>query len=310
MSFRRTFSTMFSHYYFVNTCFLAISMVSVFSTIHAHESSDHEPIGEDIMNVPLFDAHIHYKEPAWEPFPPKTVIELMDENGVAMGLVSSTPDKGTIDLWQFAPNRIVPELRPYYGDYGSSNWTHDPDMKEYLLSRLEDYPHQGIGEFHVHNIDTSDKGLLREVTQMAKQRNIPIHIHSGVEPVRFLYELEPDLTIIWAHAGMSEPPQVIDEMFTAFPSLYADTSYREREILESSTELNVQWKELIMKFSDRLMVGSDTWVNNQWENYNILISMNRLWLSMLPREVAEKIAYKNAEKLFNVSVSNDQIGIR
>lgn len=66
-------------------------------------------IGEDAETLPLFDAHIHYKEPAWAPYPPATVVELMDKSGVAMALVSSTPDEGTIKLWEYAPQRIVPE---------------------------------------------------------------------------------------------------------------------------------------------------------------------------------------------------------
>ena len=63
----------------------------------------------------------------------------MDRNGVAMGLVSSTPDEETIMLWEYAPNRIVSELRPYHGDAGSSNWTKAEAMDKYLLGRLDKY---------------------------------------------------------------------------------------------------------------------------------------------------------------------------
>ena len=56
------------------------------------------------------------------------------------------------------------------------------------------------------------------------------------------------------------------------------------------------------------MVGSDTWVNSQWESYEALIKMNRRWLSQFPREVAEKIAYRNAEALFGKKVSMQLIG--
>jgi hypothetical protein len=59
----------------------------------------------------------------------------MDKPGVAMGLVSSTPGEGTIKLWEYAPNRIVPELRPYHGEAGSSNWTKAPSMADYLVQR-------------------------------------------------------------------------------------------------------------------------------------------------------------------------------
>ena len=53
---------------------------------------NHTPIGDGVKDLPLFDAHIHYKQPAWEAYPVESVIELMNNNGVAMALVSSTPD--------------------------------------------------------------------------------------------------------------------------------------------------------------------------------------------------------------------------
>lgn len=286
-----------------------IATVLLTATV-ARADGDHAPIGEAIKDVPLFDAHIHYKEPAWGPYPVKSVIELMDRNGVAMGLVSSTPDEGTIMLWEYAPNRIVPELRPYHGSAGSSNWTKVSGMEEYLEERLAKYPHEGIGEFHIHNIDPTDRPLLRKVTQMAKMRSIPIHIHSGADPVHLLYELEPDLTVIWAHAGMSEPAEVVEKVMETYPTLYADTSFRERDILIADDKIDPAWRRIIMRFADRLMVGTDTWINAQWDNYSELIALNRQWLSLLPRETAEQIAYKTAEKLFNRKVSMDQIGTK
>lgn len=55
-----------------------------------------KPIGKGAETLPIFDAHVHYKEPAWAPYPPGTVLELTDKSGVAMALVSSTPGEGTI----------------------------------------------------------------------------------------------------------------------------------------------------------------------------------------------------------------------
>ncbi len=46
------------------------------------------------------------------------------------------------------------------------------------------------------------------------------------------------------------------------------------------------------------MVGTDTWINAQWDNYEDLIVLNRRWLALLPRDIAEKIAYRNAARLF------------
>jgi len=63
---------------------------------------NHAPIGDGVKDLPIFDAHIHYKEPAWDAYPVESIIELMDKSGVAMGLVSSSPDEGTIMLWEYA----------------------------------------------------------------------------------------------------------------------------------------------------------------------------------------------------------------
>ncbi len=276
----------------------------------ARSDGDHAPIGDAVRTLPIFDAHVHYKEPAWDRYPVASIIEMMDRNGVAMGLVSSTPDEGTIMLWNYAPSRIVPELRPYHGAVGSSNWTKAPDMEAYLAKRLEQYPHQGIGEFHIHSLDINDAPLFRRVIAMAKSRDIFLHVHSGAEPVRWLYSLDPTVKIIWAHAGLGTAPRDVYALMAEFPTLAADTSLREFEILGSGNRLNPEWEKIILAFQDRLLVGSDTWVNSQWDSYDSIIASNRRWLAKLPRAVAEKIAYRNAEQLFGRNISMELIGKR
>jgi predicted TIM-barrel fold metal-dependent hydrolase len=290
--------------------FSGIILLGVFLFTLAIADEDHTPIGEKVKELPIFDAHVHYKQPAWERFPVENIIELMDENGVAMGLVSSTPDEGTIMLWEYAPNRIVPELRPYHGSAGSSNWAKTLGMEEYLANRLKKYPHEGIGEFHIHKLNTTDEPLFRKVIEMAKERDISLHVHSGPEPIRWLYSLDRDVKIIWAHAGLGEPASAVYALMSEFPKLYADTSLREYSILGSGDEIDPEWKKIIFDFQDRLMVGSDTWVNAQWDNYSDIIASNRMWLSKLPGGIAKKIAYKNAEALFKRKISMKQIGTR
>lgn len=269
-----------------------------------------DPLGPAAETIPIFDAHVHYKEPAWAAYPPKTVIEIFDRNGIAMALVSSTPDDGTIKLWEHAPARIVPELRPYHGPYGSRSWMADPArMARYIEDRLARYPHEGIGEFHVHNMDGANLELLETVAGLALARDIPIHIHSDDAPVRHFFDIAPNLTIIWAHAGMSSPPEVIGPLMDAHPRLFADLSYRESDILRGPA-LQGAWEDLLIRHADRFMVGSDTWVNGQWDDYDALIERNRRILALLPREVAEQIAYENAERLFGRTVTRALIGTR
>jgi predicted TIM-barrel fold metal-dependent hydrolase len=278
--------------------------VTFFSNAHAQDVY----IGKEVAKIPIFDAHIHYKEPAWKEYPPRSILELMDQNGVAMGLVSSTPDEGTIKLYEFAPNRIIPELRPYHGDYGSSNWTKMPTMFAYLKKRLAKFPHKGIGEFHIHDLDMSDKPLLQKIAQMAIEQGLYLHVHSDEKPIEFLFSLAPSVKIIWAHAGMSSPPDVIFKMMSKYDTLYADTSFRELDILSSTDGIDPKWRRVIETYPDRFMVGSDTWVNTQWGQYSNLISLNRHWLSQFTFEVAHQIAYKNAERIFNKKISLELLG--
>lgn len=279
-------------------------------TAIAHADAAHDHIGEAVMALPIFDAHMHYSEPAWEPVPPEAVLRRMDDSGVAMALVSSTPDEGTIRLLDYAPNRIVPELRPYHGEADSGNWARHPGMYAYLSERLAAYPHEGIGEFHLHRVGIEDLALLRQVAALAAEHDILIHVHSGKGPVDLLYDMQPDLRIIWAHAGMTEPASVVESMMARYASLYADTSYRETDIMNDDGSINADWRRVIERFPDRFMIGSDTWANSQWAEYRELIHTNRQWLSRFSRPVAENIAYRNAERLFGRKVDNVLLGTR
>ncbi len=229
---------------------------------------------------------------------------MMDKSGVAMGLVSSTPDEGTIMLWKYAPDRIVPELRPYHGNAGSSNWTKVPNMEGYLEKRLNDYPHEGIGEFHLHSVDEADRPLLQKIAALAIKRDLYIHVHSGYGPVDFLFSIEPKLKIIWAHAGMSEPADVVAKMMAKYKNLWADTSFRESDILAGDNSIDPDWRKVLEAYPDRFMVGSDTWINDQWADYDGIMIHNRRWLAQFSREHAEMFAYKNAERLFNRKVKH------
>jgi hypothetical protein len=46
------------------------------------------------------------------------------------------------------------------------------------------------------------------------------------------------------------------------------------------------------------MLGSDTWVTSRWESVGAMATEARRFLEQLPRDVAEKIASKNIERLF------------
>ncbi len=260
-------------------------------------------IGKDIpaAELPLFDAHLHYSGNAWTDFPPEKVINLLDEAGVRMALLSSTPIEGTLKLYQHAPSRFIPELRVYRKSISVETWAveravwfKDPELIPFLERELERGIYRGIGEFHVdgHEVDTP---VMRKLVDLAVARNIHLHAHSDAEAVAKLFSFNPKARIIWAHAGMSTPPSAIGEFMAKYPALWADLSYRS---VLTDGKLDPQWKALLVRFPDRFLYGSDTWMPFRWPQVPALAREARQWLSQLPNEVAEAIAYRNAAALF------------
>ena len=253
---------------------------------------------KETEKLPIFDTHVHYKEPAWSVYPPDIVIDMMEKSGVTKALVSSSPDEGTRMLYREDPDRIIPCLRPYHDDVDSGNWHQKDGILEYFKERLQTPIYKGLGEFHIHNPIDADSAIIKKTVQLAVERNLYIHVHSNHQAVEKIFAYEPDVRILWAHAGMSDPPGVVSEMFDRFENLWIDISIREYEIAPNG-QLDPQWKKLFLDHSDRITIGSDTWVNSQWANYERIIQFDRGWLSQLPPEVAMRIAYENAKRLFD-----------
>lgn len=104
------------------------------------------------LDLPLFDAHIHYNHDAWESVPPKAAITRLRDAGIKRALVSSSSDEGTQKLDAEAPDFIIPEPRPYRKTGETSTWFRDESVVGYLQERLKRYRYVGIGEFHVSGI--------------------------------------------------------------------------------------------------------------------------------------------------------------
>ncbi len=102
---------------------------------------------------------------------------------------------------------------------------------------------------------------------------------------------------MWAHAGFSAPPAVVGELLDRYAQLWTEVSYRAEDIAPNG-DLDPAWEALLLRHSDRFMIGTDTWTAWRWPLYVGLIQQHRAWLRQLPRDVAEKIAHRNAARLF------------
>jgi len=251
----------------------------------------------DAEQLPIFDVHMHYSRAVWDVFPPDQVIAKMTRAGVTRALVSSTPDDGTLKLHAAAPQRFVPGYRPYESSADLGGWFAKGGVLSYSAKRLaEKNVHRVFGEIHILRPDDVTTPAMEGFLALAASRNLYFHTHSDAAVVRALFKRRPDLKIIWAHAGFTDPAAVVGNMLDQHANLWAELSYRARDIMAGDT-LDPDWEKVLVRHADRFVIGTDTWEVDRWHGYEDLIAEHRAWLGKLPRDAAEKIAYRNAERL-------------
>jgi predicted TIM-barrel fold metal-dependent hydrolase len=244
--------------------------------------------------LPIVDAHLHYSADAWDMLPPEEAIRILRAAGVKRALVSSSSDDGTQKLHAAAPDLIVPELRPYRRRGEISTWMHDPSIVPHLEDRLARFRYVGIGEFHVYGAD-ADLPVVRRMVELARQHGLFLHAHSDAAAVERLFRQDPQARILWAHSGFDSPANV-RQMLERHPNLWCDLAFRSDHA--RSGAVDPEWRALFEAFPDRFMVGTDTFAPERWHYVARHAAWSREWLAGLPPELAERIAWRNADALF------------
>ncbi|HEY2993756.1 MAG TPA: amidohydrolase family protein [Methylomirabilota bacterium] len=244
---------------------------------------------------PLFDAHIHFSRPDWDVYTPERALSILAKAGVRRALVSSTPDDGTLKLYEKAPAGIVPSLRPYRTREDMGTWQRDPAVGAYVEERLKRGIYRAIGEMH---FGVSDVGapVLKQFAALAADRKIFLWCHIDDATVEAMLKTYPDTKMLWAHAGMSASARRVGELVDRYPMLWVELALR-TDVAGGGT-LDPEWRALFVRHPDRFLIGTDTWVTSRWESVGAASDAVQVWLRQLPREVAEQIAWKNGDRLF------------
>jgi len=245
--------------------------------------------------LPIFDAHVHYSRPDWNVYSADRALALLSAAGVRRAIVSSTPDDGTLKLYERAPKTIVPFLRPYRTRDDMGNWHNDPGVRSYVEERLKRGIYRGIGEFHLSESGVGGSTLKR-FAELAADRDLFLQAHVDDVTIEKLLTLYPKTRFLWAHAGMSASASTVGGLLERFPKLWVELALR-TDVAPGGT-LDPKWRAVFVKYPDRFMVGTDTWVTSRWEAMQGYHRDVQTWLGQLPRDVAEAIAWKNGERLF------------
>jgi hypothetical protein len=244
--------------------------------------------------LPIFDTHIHYSHDAWEGLPPKAAIELLRKAGVRRALVSSANDDGTLMLLREAPDMIVPELSPYKKRGEFDKWMRDPANLAYVEARLRKVPYVSIGEFHVYGKD-AELPIVRRIVELARRHRLLLHAHADADAVERMFKIDPGARILWAHGGFAHL-DAITAMLERRRNLWCDLAVRGDP--GQGDKVDPDWRRAFERFPDRFMLGTDTFAPERWHYVGPHADWARRWLADLPRDLAERIAYRNAEALF------------
>ncbi|EGI76981.1 amidohydrolase family protein [Hylemonella gracilis] len=285
---------------------------------------------------PLFDAHLHYNVEAYEgPYPLNDVLARMRGSGVRAVIANSRPNEGTQMLARAhaesdARERVavVPFIRLYRNrmDYGT--WHEDESI--YAMVQEEHArgtaagPYRGIGEFHLYNSANANGPVAKKLMQYAQLHGLAVLAHMDDTAVDLLMAHAPRARLIWAHTGIGGPsPARVRALLEKYPGLMGELSYRPGLVcneaprqgggagslteasapaLSGASQLCPEWRELMLKFPDRFLIGSDTWVNERWASYGELMRDYRSWLADLPPDVARRIAWGNGAALFQLGL--------
>lgn len=272
---------------------------------------------------PLFDAHLHYNNEACThetpapgcPHPMADVLDRMQRNGVRAIVANSRPNDGTKALasareqTRAAGVTVVPFVRLYRDRADYNNWFRDQTIVDMVQAELKRGtpagPYRGLGEFHLYDSANANGPVAKQLMALAEEKDLAILAHVDDAAIDLLMANTPSKgqksRLIWAHTGIGGTPAPrVDELFARYPKLVGELSYRPG-LTCGDGQLCPEWRALLLKYPDRFLIGSDTWINQRWQYYDELMKGYRSWLGGLPPDVARRIAWDNGAKLFGVA---------
>jgi len=247
----------------------------------------------------IFDAHLHYNQEPAPFYSLDQVRQVFRRNGISGIVATSRPNKGTHELMdaKWPELKVVPFIRPYRVRNDMQTWFNDPTIFDLIKSEYARGYYRGIGEFHIYG-KSAESDWVKKMVDFSVEQKLYLHAHCDEEALLILFRHNPKARIIWAHTGFSVPSPRIAELFEQHKdTLWGELSYRSG-ITGGDGKLSTEWRALFDRYSDRFLLGSDTWINERWFGYDTIFKEYRGWLAQLPAEQARRIASGNALRLF------------
>ena len=217
--------------------FIAIFATTLIAIYPAHATD---------YSGPLFDAHLHYNEEAWNgstgPITPADVLARLQHSGVRAVVANSRPNDGTKTLVALpetakAGVTVVPFIRLYRNRADYDNWFKDESIFDLVVAEFQRgaqsgtgparVPFRGLGEFHLYDSANANQPVAKKLMQFAASHQLPVLAHVDDTAIDLLMAHAPSARLIWAHTGIGGVPvDRVDALFARYPQLMGELSYR------------------------------------------------------------------------------------
>ena len=169
--------------------------------------------------------------------------------------------------------------------------------------------------------DPSGKGFADFLVKVSS-KNIPVMTHwefyaweRDWPKFSKLFLDFPNQKFIIPHMGFGSPKQA-KLVLSTHDNVYMTISKKNKKkrnicdptkqsklgsaFLNDEKQLKNEWKEILIEYQDKLLFATDAHKKHRWKKYSKIVRIYRDILNQLPEEVAKKIAYLNAEKIYNI----------
>jgi len=206
-----------------------------------------------------------------------------------------------------------------------------------LEKEMKSGTYSGIGEIGLRHFVEASKGKssvaydltipgnhpwMFIMSDIAAKYDVPIDVHmeataETIKGLESLLDHNVNTKIIWDHTGWSHTvnktayysdmatAKLMGQLMEKHPNLYSSIKIRKENqnsliyIFNSNSEITPEWMAVLVKYSDRFMMGSDIKPGIDADQFPI-IKDHRKFLSQLPSDILKKIERENAEKIFQI----------
>ena len=271
---------------------------------------------------PVADIHLHWKWNQKEVTEASEAVQILADQNVGLAVVTGTPPELALELQELAPDTVLPIYGIYRIPGEWSHWHHDQDLLKRVRRALESGRYFGIGEIHMIGGFISDwkNPVIGGLFDLAAEFDVPVLVHTEFSRANYtlgMCQAYPETRFLWAHAGSMLQPAEVERVLKGCPNVQVELSardpwrHRANPIADEKGQLLPPWMDLVGRFPDRFMIGSDpVWPVDRlnpwdepdtgWQELPRFLHFHRTWLSGLPEEQADAIRWQNARRFFRL----------